>query len=48
MSPSKRINYQVGYANPPQKTRFEKGKSGNPAGRVKGSKNISKLLRAGA
>src|SRR5271170_7569864 len=44
MSLDKESNYQVGYAKPPHKTRFEKGKSGNPAGRVKGSKNVSKLL----
>ena len=44
MSLDKKSNYQVGYAKPPHKTRFEKGKSGNPAGRVKGSKNVSKLL----
>ena len=44
MSPDKKKNYQVGYAKPPRKTRFEKGKSGNPGGRVKGSKNVSKLL----
>jgi len=37
-------NYQVGYARPPQKTRFQKGKSGNPAGRVRGSKNVTGLL----
>ena len=35
---------EVGYARPPHNTRFKKGKSGNPAGRVKGSKNVSKLL----
>ena len=44
MSLDKKRNYQVGYAKPPRKTRFEKGTSGNPAGRVKGSKNVSKLL----
>jgi hypothetical protein len=44
MSFDKKSNYQVGYAKPPRKTRFEKGKSGNPAGRVKESKNVSKLL----
>jgi hypothetical protein len=44
MSLDKKNNYQVGYAKPPRKTRFEKGKSGNSAGRVKGSKNVSKLL----
>ena len=36
--------YEVGFARPPHKTRFKKGQSGNPAGRVKGSKNVSKLL----
>jgi hypothetical protein len=44
MSLDKKSKYQVGYAKPPRKTRFEKGKSGNPAGRMKGSKNVSKLL----
>jgi uncharacterized protein DUF5681 len=44
MSHDKKSKYQVGYAKPPRKTRFEKGRSGNPAGRVKGSKNVSKLL----
>ncbi len=44
MSLDKKSKYQVGYAKPPRKTRFEKGKSGNPTGRVKGSKNVSKLL----
>jgi len=44
MSRDKKSNYQVGYAKPPRRTRFEKGKSGNPAGRVKGSKSVSKLL----
>jgi hypothetical protein len=44
MSLDKKNNYQVGYARPPQRTRFEKGKSGNPTGRMKGSKNFSKVL----
>ena len=44
MSRDKKSNYRVGYARPPQKTRFEKGKSGNPAGRVKGSNNFSRVL----
>ena len=44
MSLNKKSNYPVGYGKPPGKTRFEKGKSGNPAGRVRGSKNVSKLL----
>ena len=34
----------VGYGNPPSHTRFRAGKSGNPAGRPKGSKNLSTAL----
>jgi hypothetical protein len=44
MSADKTKKYKVGYAKPPQKTRFRKGLSGNPGGRAKGSKNVSKLL----
>ena len=28
-------DYKVGYGNPPVKSRFQKGKSGNPNGRPK-------------
>jgi len=37
-------NYEVGYAKPPEHSRFPKGESGNPRGRPKGSKNLSTLL----
>jgi Family of unknown function (DUF5681) len=36
----------VGYANPPRHTRFKKGQSGNPKGRVKSSKNLATVLMA--
>lgn len=32
-------SYEVGYGKPPQSTRFQPGKSGNPHGRPKGAKN---------
>jgi hypothetical protein len=36
---SARPGYEVGYAKPPEATRFKPGQSGNPRGRPKGSKN---------
>ena len=36
--------YEVGYGKPPEATRFKKGKSGNPKGRPKTSKNVGKVL----
>lgn len=38
------MSNKIGYGNPPEKTRFPKGKSGNPKGRPLGSKNTYKLL----
>ena len=36
----KRKDYKVGYGKAPKVTRFKPGKSGNPSGRPKGSKNL--------
>ena len=35
---------KVGYRRPPKRTQFQKGQSGNPKGRSKGSKGLAALL----
>jgi Family of unknown function (DUF5681) len=37
--------YEVGYRKPPKHTRFQKGRSGNPRGRPRGSKGWITLVR---
>ena len=39
MPPDDERDYEVGYAKPPEHTRFVKGQSGNPRGRAPGAKN---------
>ena len=44
MRKKKEVNYKVGYGKPPSTNRFRKGKSGNPSGRAKGPRHVTKLL----
>ena len=39
-------SYKVGYRRPPLESRFQRGVSGNPTGRPKGSRGVSAVIAA--
>ena len=44
---TERKTSDVGYMNPPEHTRFKKGKSGNPRGRPKKREDLNTVLQRG-
>ena len=41
---SDEVQEEIGFGKPPEHSRFAKGKSGNPRGRPKGSRNFRSIL----
>lgn len=44
MSGDDEDDYEVGYGRPPKYTRFQKGRSGNPSGKRKGTESVKAVV----
>lgn len=44
MSDDGEDDYEVGYGKPPKYTRFQKGRSGNPSGKRKGTESVKAVV----